>query len=71
MVVYSGKSPVLHKKKHNLNLAQYMIVCSTVFNTENINFMASHCKRLPDDSIGLIEINQVLKTYNGITWCGI
>ena len=44
-------------KKHNLNLAQYMIVCPTVFNTENINFMASHSKRLSDDSRGLIAIN--------------
>ena len=34
-----------------------MIVCSTVFNTMNINFIASHCKRLPDDSRGLIKIN--------------
>jgi hypothetical protein len=44
-------------KKHNLNLAQYMIVCPKVFNTENINFMASHSIRLSDDSRGLIAIN--------------
>ena len=48
---------VQYCKKHNLNLAQYMIVCPTVFNTENINFMASHSKRLLDDSRGLISIN--------------
>ncbi len=37
---------VQYCKKHNLNLAQYMIVCPIVFNTENINFMSSHSKRL-------------------------
>ena len=34
-----------------------MIVCPIVFNTENINFMSSHSKRLLDDSRGLIAIN--------------
>ena len=48
---------VQYCKKHNLNLTQYMIVCPIVFNTENINFMASHSKRLLDDSRGLIAIN--------------
>ncbi len=37
---------VQYCKKHNINLAQYMIVCPIVFNTENINFMSSHSKRL-------------------------
>ena len=45
-------------KKYNLNLAQHMIVCPIVFNTENINFMSSHSKRLFDDSRGLISTNQ-------------
>ena len=44
-------------KKHNLNIAKYMTVVPIVFNTENINFMASHSKRLLDDSRGLISIN--------------
>ena len=34
-----------------------MIVCPIVFNTENINFMSSHSKRLLDDSKNLISIN--------------
>ena len=34
-----------------------MTVVPIVFNTENINFMASHSKRLLDDSRGLISIN--------------
>ena len=48
---------VQYCKKHNLNIAQYMTVVPIVFNTENINFMASHSKRLLDDSRGLIAIN--------------
>jgi hypothetical protein len=44
-------------KKHGLDIAQSMIVCPIVFNTENINFMSSHSKRLLDDSRGLIAIN--------------
>ena len=45
-------------KKYNLNLAHNMLVCPIVFNTENINFMSSHSKRLLDDSRGLISINE-------------
>ena len=41
-------------KKKNLDIAQYMTVVPIVFNTENINFMASHSKKLLDDSRGLI-----------------
>jgi hypothetical protein len=48
---------VQHCKKYNLNLAQYFVVVPIVFNTENINFMSSHSKRLLDDSRGLISIN--------------
>ena len=48
---------VQHCKKHSLNLAQYMLVCPIVFNTENINFFSSHSKRLLDDSRGFIAIN--------------
>jgi hypothetical protein len=48
---------VQYCKKHNLNIAQYMTVVPIVFNTENINFMSSHSKRLLDDSRGLIAIN--------------
>jgi hypothetical protein len=44
-------------KKHGLNIAETMIACPVVFNTENINFMSSHSKRLLDDSRGLIAIN--------------
>ena len=44
-------------KKRNLDIAQYMTVVPIVFNTENINFMSSHSKRLLDDSRGLIAIN--------------
>jgi hypothetical protein len=48
---------VQHCKKYNLDLAQYMIVCPIVFNTESRSFMTSHSKRLLDDSRGLIAIN--------------
>jgi flagellar biosynthesis/type III secretory pathway chaperone len=44
-------------RKRNLDIAQYMTVVPIVFNTENINFMSSHSKRLLDDSRGLISIN--------------
>jgi hypothetical protein len=44
-------------KRHNSNIAQYFVVVPIVFNTENINFMSSHSKRLLDDSRGLISIN--------------
>jgi hypothetical protein len=44
-------------KKTNNNLAHYMVVCPIPFNTENINFMSSHSKKLLDDSRGLIAIN--------------
>lgn len=44
-------------QKYNLNLAQYMVVCPIVFNTESRSFMSSHSKRLLDDSRGLISIN--------------
>ncbi|HJT84998.1 MAG TPA: hypothetical protein VJ697_10985 [Nitrososphaeraceae archaeon] len=49
---------IQHCKKNNLNLAHYMTVVPIVFNTENINFMASHSKKLLDDSRGLIAINE-------------
>ena len=48
---------VQYCKKRNLNLAEYMTVVPIVFNTENINFMSSHSKKLLDDSRGLISIN--------------
>ena len=44
-------------KKKNIDIAQTMTVVPIVFTTENINFMASHSKRLLDDSRGLISIN--------------
>ena len=44
-------------KKKNLDIAQYMTVVPIVFNTENINFMSSHSKRLLDDTRGFIRIN--------------
>ena len=52
---------VQYCKKKNIDIAQYMTVVPIVFNTENINFMASHSKRLLDDSRGLISYkSQVL-----------
>ena len=48
---------VQYYKKKNLDIAQCMTVVPVVFNTENINFMGSHSKRLLDDSRGLISIN--------------
>lgn len=48
---------VQYCKKHNIDLAQCMIVCPIVFNTESRSFMTSHSKRLLDDSKGLIAIN--------------
>ncbi len=49
---------IQHCKKNNLNLAHYMTVVPIVFNTENINFMSSHSKKILDDSRGLIAINE-------------
>jgi len=48
---------VLYCRKKNIDIAQCMIVCPIVFNTESRSFMSSHSKRLLDDSRGLISIN--------------
>lgn len=48
---------VLECKKRNIDIAQRMIVCPIVFNTESRSYMTSHSKRLLDDSRGLIAIN--------------
>ena len=48
---------VLQCKKRNIDIAQCMIVCPIVFNTESRSFMTSHSKRLLDNSRGLISIN--------------
>jgi hypothetical protein len=49
------QSKILDCKKRNLDIAQYMTVVPIVFNTENINYMASHSKKLLD--LGYIVIN--------------
>ena len=49
------QSKILDYKKRNLDIAQYMTVVPIVFNTENINYMASHSKKLLD--LGYIAIN--------------
>jgi|SRR5215207_4005650 len=48
---------VLECKKRNLDIADRMIVCPIVFNTESRSFMTSHSKRILDDSRNLIAIN--------------
>jgi hypothetical protein len=48
---------VQYCKKHNIDLAQCMIVCPIVFNTESRSYMTSHSKRLLDDSRSLVAIN--------------
>jgi hypothetical protein len=48
---------VRYCKAHSIDLAQRMIVCPIVFNTESRSFMTSHSKRLLDDSRNLIAIN--------------
>lgn len=48
---------VQYCKKHNLDIAQCMIIVPIVFNTESRSYMSSHSKRLLDDSRGLISIN--------------
>src|SRR5215211_7063668 len=49
---------VQYCKKHNIDIAQCMIVCPIVFNTTSRSFMSSHSKRLLDDSRGLVSINE-------------
>jgi hypothetical protein len=49
------QNKILEFKKRNLDIAHYMTVCPIVFNTENINYMASHSKKLLD--LGYIAIN--------------
>src|SRR5215211_5270000 len=44
-------------KKHNIDIAQCMVVCPIVFNTESRSFMTSHSKHILDSDKNLIAIN--------------
>lgn len=48
---------VQYCKKRNIDIAQTMIVCSIVFNTESRSFMTSHSKHILDSDKNLIAIN--------------
>jgi len=44
-------------KKHNLDLAKYMIIVPILFNTESRSFMTSHSRRILDDPKGYLVIH--------------
>lgn len=44
-------------KKHNLDLAKYMVIVPILFNTESRSFMTSHSRRILDDPKGYLVIH--------------